>query len=267
MADTGPKVSAVIAVLDEEPRLDLCLRQLAWVDEIVVIDMGSRDRTVEVARRFTDRVFVHDGGPFGLVHVNKNVGFDRARGPWILDIDADEIVTPDLAREIRETLAGAPAEAAFAIPFRHFLFGRFLTHGGWRDAHVRLLRKGACRYEEDRAHSSLVVEGAVGRLREPVIHMSHPRITDFIRRMDRYTTSDARGMAETGTGGLRNRPVPRLTRSRLARAALAPLWDRWIRRAGFLDGVPGLIAAVLLGVYQFVEYAKVWEIRNVREDR
>jgi glycosyltransferase involved in cell wall biosynthesis len=264
------KLSAVVAVRNEACQIRECLEHLRFADEIVVVDMESDDGTREICAGLADRVLVHDGGPHRLIHANKNLGFDAAQGPWILNLDADERLTPELRDEIRSVLdrpAGEEDEvAAYALPFTHYFFGRYLDHGGFRSSLVRLFRKGRLRYPEDRAHSSPLVDGKVAELRHLVVHFNHPSIRSFVEKMNRYTSSDAPLLVENGRGGLRNRALPSPLAPRLVTAPLSVFWGRYVRHRGFLDGVHGFVAASLLAFYQFVEYAKVWEWRHARPE-
>src|SRR5262249_33162926 len=109
--------------------------------------MESTDGTGDLCRELGHRVLVHDGGPHRLIHVNKNLGFEAAKGPWILNLDADERITPELRKEILHVLASPePEVVAYALPFTHYFFGKYLRHGGFRGSMVRLFRKGALRY-------------------------------------------------------------------------------------------------------------------------
>jgi len=258
------RLSAVVAVKNEAHQIRECLEGLRFADEIVLVDMGSSDGTVEAAGSLADKVIVHDGGPHGLIHANKNMGFRAAEGPWIINLDADERLTPELRDEILEVLR-APADSitAYALPFTHYFFGKYLRHGGFRGSLIRLFRKGKLRYPEDRAHSSPVVDGEVQELKGLVVHFNHRRIADFVQKMNLYTSSDAALLVEHGRGGLRNRPLPRRLGWKLISAPLSVFWNRYVRHAGFLDGAHGFVAAALLAFYQFVEYAKVWEILHV----
>jgi glycosyltransferase involved in cell wall biosynthesis len=258
------RLSVVLAVKEEARQIRECLEQIRFADEIVVVDMGSQDGTVEICREFTDKVILHDGGPHQLIHVNKNVGFEAAAGPWILNLDADERLTHALRDEILRRLE-APEEGvvAYALPFTHYFFGKYLRHGGFRGSFVRLFQKGKLRYPEDRAHSTPEVDGEVRQLENLVVHFNHRRIADFVRKMNLYTSSDAPLMVEHGRGGLRNRPLPSNLCWRLFAAPLSVFWKRYVRHAGYRDGVHGFFAAALFSFYQFVEYAKVWEFKNV----
>jgi hypothetical protein len=159
----------------------------------------------------------------------------------------------------------APQEGvvAYALPFTHYFFGKYLRYGGFRGSLVRLFAKGKLRYPEDRAHSTPEVDGKVGHLENLVVHFNHRRIADFVRKMNLYTSCDAPLTLEHGKGGLRNRPLPTNLRWKLFAAPLSVFWKRYVRHRGYRDGVHGFFAAVLLAFYQFVEYAKVWELKNV----
>lgn len=257
-------LSAVLAVKNEAHQIRECLEQLSFADEIVVVDMESTDGTAALCRELGHRVVIHDGGPHGLIHVNKNLGFETAEGPWILNLDADERLTPELRDEILQVLESPePEAAAYSLPFTHYFFGKYLRHGGFRGSLVRLFRKGALRYPEDRAHSSPIINGQVRELKNIVVHFNHRRIQDFVEKMNLYTSSDAPLFLAHGKGGLRNRPVPSGLVEAFIAAPLSVFWNRYALHAGFRDGVHGFVAAVLLAVYQFVEHAKVWELRNV----
>ncbi len=258
------RLSVVVAVKNEAHQIRECLEGLRFADEIVVVDMQSSDGTADLARSLAHKVIVEDGGPHGLIHVNKNRGFEAAAGPWILNLDADERLTPELRDEILGVLrAPHPDVAAYALPFTHYFFGKYLKHGGFRGSLVRFFRKGKLRYPEDRAHSTPIVDGKIAELENLVVHFNHLRIADFVQKMNLYTSADARLLLEHGHGGLRNRPLPKNLEWKLFQAPLSVFWNRYIRHAGFLDGVHGLVAAALMGFYQFVEYAKVWEMKNV----
>jgi len=261
------RISVVLVVRDESHQIRSCLRSLEFADEILVVDTGSTDGTPEAARKLAAEVIHFEAGAESpdppLIHAAKNFGFQRARGPWILNLDADERLTPALRDEILDVLSAPDPEiAAYALPFTHYFFGRYLRHGGFRGPLLRFFRKGSLRYPEDRAHSTPLVEGGTGTLENLVVHFNHPRITDFIRKMNIYTSQDAVLMARHGRGGLRNRPARVPGRFGLLRKPLGVFWNRYIRHRGFLDGPHGLVAAALLAGYQFIELAKLWEIKS-----
>jgi glycosyltransferase involved in cell wall biosynthesis len=263
-ASARERLSVVLAVKNEARQIRECVAQLDFADEVIVVDMKSTDGTAEIARDLGHRVIVHDGGPHGLIHANKNAGFEAAAGPWILNLDADERLTLELRDEILAVLRSPdPEVAAYSLPFTHYFFGKYLRHGGFRGSLVRLFRKGKLRYPEDRAHSTPIIDGKVGELRNLVVHFNHRSIAGFVAKMNLYTSQDAPLLVAHGRGGLRNRPLPRNLGLKLFSAPLSVFWNRYVRHAGFLDGAHGFVAAVLLAGYQLVEYAKAWEALHV----
>ena len=258
-------LSVVLAVKNEAGQIREALEQLDFVDERIVVDMGSTDGTVEICRELADNVIVHDGGPQHLIHVNKNLGFEHASHPWILNLDADERLTLDLRDEILELLRKPdPETVAYGIPFTHYFFGKYLRFGGFRGPLYRLFRKGKLRYPEDRAHSSPTIDGKSAVLSNLIVHFNHRSISEFVQKMNLYTSSDAPLLVEHGRGGLRNRTLPRRLGWTLLTAPISVFWNRYIRHRGFRDGVHGLVVAALMAFYQFVEYGKVWEFQNAR---
>ncbi len=253
-------ISAVLAVRDEASQLREALEQLSFCAEIVVVDMGSVDGSLEIARELADKCISHDGGPHALIHVNKNVGIDAASHEWVLNLDADERLTPELRAEIIEVVADPdPEVVAYGLPFTHYFFGRYLRYGGFRGPLVRLFRRDRFRYGEERAHSAPAIDGRTEVLKNLVVHFNHPTIASFVEKMNRYTSSDAPLAIEHGRGGLRNRPVPQRFGWALATAPFRVFWNRYVRHQGFRDGAHGFVAAVLMGAYQFVEHGKMWE--------
>lgn len=229
----SPTLSVILITRDEAERLHATLEAIAWADEIVVVDAGSTDGTVEIARRFTDKVVVTDDWPgFGP---QKNRALDLASGEWVLSIDADERVTPELAAEIRATLA-SPRFAVYAIPRLSSFLGRPLRHGGWWPDHVaRLFRRGEARFSEDVVHERLVFTAPLGYLRQPLRHESIRDLDQMIEKMNRYTRAGAERLERAGK------------RSSLKGAIGHGLWAfirTYLLKRGFLDGREGLIMAI-----------------------
>jgi glycosyltransferase involved in cell wall biosynthesis len=241
-------VSVAVITLNEEDRLAACLASVAWAGEIVVVDSGSTDRTVEVARRFTDRVLVRSFAGYGA---QKNVAAEACRGDWVLSLDADERVPVALGEEIRAVAAADPREAGFLVARRNLFLGRWMRHGGlYPDYQLRLFRRGRARFREVAVHESARVEGPVGRLREAILHDSYRGLADFVARHNRYSDLAAGELAAAGRGG------------GLADLVLRPSWRflaMYLLRGGFLDGWRGLVLAGLYAHYVFLRAAKVRE--------
>ena len=248
-----PRVSVAVVALNEEERLRACLESVVWADELVVVDAGSSDKTVAIAREFTDRVLFRAWDGYGT---QKNFALGQCQGDWILSLDADERVSEALRDEIRAVLEVEPAEAGFFLPRRNLFQGRWVRHGGlYPDWQLRLFRRGKGAFVERAVHESVRVDGPTGRLRAPLIHESYRSVADAVARLNRYSDLAAADLAAAGRGGslvdLLGRPVWRFV-------------SMYILRAGFLDGWRGLVLAWLHAHYVFLRAAKVRERRSGR---
>lgn len=240
-------LSIVIVTHNEAARIRRCLESVAWADEIVMVDSLSDDATVAIGSEFTSKIHVR---PWPGYASQKNFGIDQATGEWILILDADERVSEALGAEIRALLAGAPAHPVYRVPFKNYLGATWLAHGGLHpDYHPRLFRRGAARYGEREIHETLEFTGSQGKLLGPIEHLTYADLATYLNKVNRYTTLEAEDLAARG---FRVRwwhllkPVPRFFRL-------------YVRKKGFLDGVPGLASAVLLAVYPLLVLAKVVE--------
>ncbi|HUG36760.1 MAG TPA: glycosyltransferase family 2 protein [Candidatus Limnocylindrales bacterium] len=243
-----PRISVAIVTLNEQDRLRACLESVAWADEVVVVDAESADKTVALAREFTDRVWVR---PWPGFVAQKNFAIEQATGDWVLALDADEQVTPALAERVRAILrADGPADG-YSIPRQNMFWGAWVRHGGlYPDWQLRLFRRRSGRFSGEGVHESVRVDGTVERLAEPMLHHSYRGLEDFVERANRYSTLAARDLIRQGR------------RVRLAELILRPLGrflSMYIMRRGFLDGWRGLVLAVLYADYVFLRTAKAWE--------
>jgi len=246
-------VSVVVIVRNEEKRLAQCLESAAWSDDIVIVDDMSTDRTVEIARRYTDRVFEKKMEVEGT---HRNYAYSLARNEWVLSLDADEVVTPELASEISQVVKGDAAGkldeyVVFAIPLRNFVGKYWVRHGGWYPAYKdRLFRKGRFKYEEAGVHPRVIYEGRCGRLKSDIIHYSYEDFSELVASMNGQTTKEAQKWVSDG-------------RKMTLGKALWRAFDRFYRcyftKKGGRDGVIGLMIAVNSGIYQVLSYAKYWE--------
>lgn len=244
---SAARISVTVITWNEEERLRRCLETVTWADEIVVVDAGSDDKTVEIARGFTDHVLVR---PWDGFAPQKNFAVERASGEWVLALDADEEVSPELAAEIRRVVA-APAAEGYTMPRRNIFWGRWVRHGLlYPDWQLRLFRRGRGRFVERQVHESVEVDGRVARLTGALVHRSYRDVADFIARANRYTTLAADEWVRSG------RPI------RMTDLILRPagrFLSMYVVHAGFLDGWRGFLLAVLYAYYVFVRSAKVWE--------
>jgi len=246
---TRARLSVTVITLNEEDALRRCLESVAWADEIVVVDAESSDKTVEVARAFTDAVFVR---PWPGFAAQKNFALDHASGDWVLSLDADEEVTPELRGEIVAVLERPASDvAAYAVARRNIFWGAWVRHGGlYPDWQVRLLRRGRGRFGDVSVHESVRVDGTVVRLASPLLHRSYRDVADFLARADRYSSLAAADRLRHG---------PPVNAAELVLRPLGRFLGMYVLRAGFLDGWRGFLLAVLYAYYVFIRSAKVWE--------
>lgn len=245
------KISVVVITKNEEKNLFECLSSLqSMADEIVVVDSGSVDKTVEVAKHFGAKVHVSQSWPgFGL---QKNVALDLSQGEWILSLDADERLTPKLIAEIQSAIEGHSDKHYFEIPRSSWYCGRFLKHSGWSPDYVaRLFLRGKARFSEDLVHERLICNGPKGRLKEPMLHLSYLDYSQVIQKMDRYSTAAA---IQTYSRG---------KRASLGSALGHGMWAffrTYIFKAGFLDGVHGFTLAISNAEGTYYRYLKIWQM-------
>lgn len=243
------KISTCITAFNEEAQITRCLESVSWTDEIVVVDSFSTDKTVEICKEFTNRVYRHRW--LGYIG-QKNLIKDMATHPWILFVDADEEVSPELKDEIIGELNtnGDSEYTGYAFPRMVNFLGRWIRHGDWYpDIKLRLFRKdhGKCAGVEP--HDQVIVDGTVKRLRGHLFHYTYDTIDDHIAAVNRYSTLTAEGWYKEGK------------RFKLSELVFRPLF-RFIRcyvlRLGLLDGLQGLIIASTVAYGVFVKYAKLW---------
>ncbi len=247
-------VSGVVIAKNEERRIAECLGSLSWADEIVVVDSGSTDGTVEIARHFTDKVFPVPWKGFGP---QKQAAVDLATHDIVLNVDCDERVTPELAEEIGTLLARPDIHAGYSVPRRTFLGEKEIRHCGWYpDRTVRLFDRRSARYSDAAVHERVLVEGTIGRLENHLLHYSFRGISDIFRKMDHYTDISARTMFSAGR---RCRPTDLTVRPLLA------VLRTYFLRLGFLDGVEGLEISLAAGLSVFAKYAKLRELEREPE--
>ncbi len=247
-------LSVVLMTKNEESRLAACLDRVAgWADEIVVIDDLSTDRTIEIARRYTDKVFAlasednHDR--------QWNRGIERATGEWILHIDADEAVTPQLRKAIDRRLADAEGYGAFELMRKNFFLGRPMRYGGWYHRHLVLFRRRRARCAGQGIHVRLQVDGRIGFLDAEIEHYPFSSLAQFIERQNHYTMVEARVLlAERGA------PSPRTLRYQLMVRPVKLFWKSYIKQQGRREGMHGLVFALLYAFAHVMLWAKVWQL-------
>jgi len=241
------KISVFIPVLNEEDKIVDALESVQWADEIVVVDTGCTDRTVDIAQQYNCRIERLTFTGFGNL---RNASVSLCNHDWILSIDADERVTPELKDEISAVLTDDEALETYFIPRRNFFMGRWIKHGGWYPDYCqpKLFRKGTLTYRDDLVHEGFDIHGRLGYLTSDVLHYSFRDLSQIIAKMDRYSTLGAQKMAEQGK---------KTSMTSALLHGIGAFFRIYVLRLGFLDGWAGFVIA--LGNFEgtFYRYAKL----------
>lgn len=245
-------ISVVLATYNEEKNLSDCLESVKMLaDEIIIVDGSSSDNTVEVAKLFSAKVFVVANQK--NFHINKQKAIDKATKDWVLQLDADERVTPELKKEIESRITNHESRInGYWIPRKNWFLGRFLMKGGvYPDYTLRLYKKGKGRLPQVDVHEQAIVDGEVGYLKNPLIHIADPSFSRYLKRFDRYTTFIARQLKEEKTGQNLFILLKYLV-------ALPLYWFvlQYGRHKGFLDGWQGFVFAFFSAMRFPVSYLK-----------
>ena len=243
-----PQLSAIIITKDEAGNIADCLDSLAFCDERIVVDAASSDGTLMIAKQKGARVATHSWKGFGP---QKNYALSLAQGDWVLSIDADERVTPELAQAIRAAIESGKADG-YEIPRRNTFCGRVLRGS---DRVLRLFRRDKARFTDDVVHERVVCDGKVTRLDEPLMHFSATRLEDAIRRIDQYSTLGAEKLAAS------DRKISALTG---LTHGIGTFLRVYLLKLGFLDGAAGFMLAVANAEGAYYRYQKAWLVRQRR---
>ena len=247
-------LSVALITRNEAANLARTLASVRWANEIIVVDSGSTDATLEIARSFDARVFSE---PWKGFAAQKNSALAHASGDWILSLDADEEVSPELAREIQALLAGEPEFSAWRVSRLNHFLGRPLRHGGyWPDPKLRLFRRGTARFADQPVHETIQADGPDGWLRGHLIHHCYPTLDDYIEHMNRYSSLAAQALVESDR--VRDSWLW-LKWNALLNPAATFLYN-YIFRLGFLDGRPGLLQHINHSFYIHWKYAKASQL-------
>lgn len=238
-------VSALVIAQDEEAMIGGCLASLAWAQEVLVVDGGSRDRTAAVAAASGARVLER---AFDTPARQRGWALPQARHPWILVVDADERVRPELAREVAALLGAGPAARGYLIRRETRFLGRVMRHSGWQhDWVLRLFARDGARYDDRRVHESAIVDGPTPRLRGTLEHESYTSLAQYLEKSRRYALWGAQDLAARGR------------RPRISDLLLRPpgrFLKMYLAQSGWRDGAEGLVLAGLTAAGVFAKYAE-----------
>ena len=246
------RVSVTVITLNEEKHLGRCLESVRGIaDEVIVVDAGSRDRTCAVAARWGARVFKRNWTNYSD---QKNFAAAQASHQWILSLDADECLSQPLRQQLLELKTHPEPADAYEFPRRTFYLGRWIRHCGWYpDRKPRLYRRGRGRWVGDFVHERLSCRGPVGRLEGDLLHYTCDSVSDHARRVGNYTSLAARDLQARGK---RSGPL------KILGSPVAAFLGTYCFKAGFLDGLQGLLISAFAAYYNFLQYSKLWDLQR-----
>ncbi len=243
-------LSVAVITLNEEANIGALLESVRAADERIVLDCGSTDRTLEIARAFGAKTFTEEWKGYSA---QKNSALDKATGDWVLSLDADEAVEPELMEEIRQVLDHNPPVNGYYLPRKNYFLGRWMRHGGfYPDRKLRLFRRGQGRFADRPVHETVQVNGPTGTLYHALIHSAYPTLEGYIQHMNRYSSLGAELAVAAGRG--------RFSLLNIVVNPLATFVYNYFLRLGLLDGRESLLLHLYHSAYVSWKYAKAWEL-------
>jgi len=244
-------ISVVVITRNEEANIKDCLESVKWADEIIIVDDESTDKTAEIARGYTDKIFHRK---MDIEGKHRNWAYDQARNSWVLSLDADERVTSELREEIKEAIASPGEFKGFVIPRKNYIGAYWVKYGGWYPSgQMKLFSKQDFRWEESEVHPCALLKGPRKALINDIIHYSYKDFEDFINKMNKQTTLEAmkwvRDGRKMGLGKALWRTCDRFMRT-------------FIRKKAYKDGLTGFMISIFGGLYQILSYVKYNEIKS-----
>jgi hypothetical protein len=249
------KISAIIIAKNEEEKLPDCLESIKWADEIILIDSGSTDKTVEIAKKYKAKIF---GITTGSYSEWRNKGLAKATGDWVFYIDADERMTPSLRDEIMQISNGksdkSGKQSAYAIPRKNIILGREFKHGGqWPDYQKRLFKRTDLKKWSGDLHEQPIIKGNLRHMTSPLIHIKHDNLSDMVTKTNKWSYIEAENLLKSGHPGM--------VWWRFIRIMMTEGWIRLIKQKGILDGPEGIIYSIYQMWSKFITYGKLWELQ------
>lgn len=252
-----PKLTVVISAFNEEDKIEKCLKSVVFADEVILVDNSSTDKTKEIAEKYATSILTQPNDPL-LIDIQKNTGFKKAKNDWILSIDADEIVTPELSREIQELLSKDSLKDGYFIPRKNIIFGKQIDYTGWYpDYQLRLFRKNKGEFKNSHVHEGVQVDGETDYLNEHILHHNYETIIQFIQKnMINYAQNEANNLINKNY---------ELSPEDLISIPSKEFLSRFFARRGYRDGIHGLFLSLLMASSHLVVLAIVWEKKGFKK--
>ena len=249
------KLSAILVVRNEEKKIRRCLDSLRWLDEIVVVDQSSSDNTALICREYTDKVFIVSQKDY--CEPDRPTALSAAKNEWILYVDADEVISPELKNEIEILLSQTPQHNCYYIPRENLFLGKWIKGSSWYPGYaLRLFKKDSIRFSEE-IHTDVIPVAGYGYLKERIVHYASEDLKEYLIKSKRYTSVLARQAYEKG-----KRITPVNCIWKLLILPVVYFLHRFIIKRGFIDGFHGLLIAYLTLMTVFMMHVKLWEIQR-----
>ncbi|MEW6653929.1 MAG: glycosyltransferase family 2 protein [Bacteroidota bacterium] len=246
------KISVVIIAFNEEANLAECLESVNWADEIIVVDSFSTDKTIEIAKKYTNKIFQKKWE--GFAHQRK-FSLEMAASEWILSIDADERVTPELKNSILKVLENASETNGYKAARRNYFLGKWITGAHWYPDHqLRVFRKDKARIEEVLVHEGFEVEGKTEIIEGDIIHYSYRSLDDAYRKINHYSSLAAQQRADK-----------KVKAADIILHPIAAFLTDYFSRKAYKDGLHGLLVAIMHAMTNLMTYTKIWELQNINK--
>ncbi len=254
-------LSVVISTFNSEEKIEDCLKSAAFASEIIIVDGTSSDKTLDIVKKYTSKIFLRPNHP--MLNINKNFGFSKASSDWILSLDADERITPELQKEIEEKIGNWKLEIGnsvdgYYIPRKNIIFGKWIEHAGWYPDHqLRLIRRGMGKFPEEHVHEMVKIEGEVGSLNEHILHYNYDSISQFLQKLGTiYAPNEADQLIKKGYNFDWRDAI---------RFPVKEFLSRFFAREGYRDGFHGLMLSVLMAFYHFIVFSYIWEKHKFKQ--
>ncbi len=244
-------LSVIIVAKNEENRIGTCLESVKWADEIIVGDNNSTDKTIKIAKKYTDKIFKFENEDYATF---RNKAFEKASGDWVLYIDPDERVTSSLKKEIEE-LVKLDKYSAYAISRKNIIFGKEIKYGPfWPDWVIRLLKKDDFESWVGRIHEQPKFKGKLGYTKSSFVHLTHRGLDQIVLKSLEWSKIDARLRLEAGH--------PKMSGLRFLRIFVTEIFNQGIKRGGFFNGTIGIMDSLLQAFSMYITYIRLWELQQ-----
>ncbi len=247
-------LSVVISAYNEEKKIEECLKSASFADEIILVNNESSDKTAEIARKYTSKIFTRPNKI--MLNVNKNLGFSKASGDWIISLDADERISPQLAKEIKSVIKRPSLINGYWMPRKNMIFGKLIQSDlWWPDYQLRLFKKNKGKFPEKHVHEYLKVNGDTEKLKYSLIHLNYSSVDQYLYKMlNIYVPSE-----------VKNRQNTRIEWTDAIRFPVNDFLKTFFLQRGYRDGLHGLVLSLLQAFYMEIVFVKLWEKQGFKE--